>query len=1604
MQTNNDAFSLDNFLEAAKVCQQALLIDTASDHYLRDFHSFLDPDEIAPMDLGDAAQAAVELFAFAASEEKEILDGKRFTRVRPLNIDGATNFERLVIETVGLDRPFLVDSAIAALSEFGVEIQTLAHPIITEASKQERISLIQIHLNLPMGPLADELCTSVTEALDDVQQATDDFSAMKKGMAVCIKEVSQLPATEGRSDEDIVEATAFLEWLADTHFTFLGMRELVYLRDAKGQFIAEEPDIVPGTNLGILRDETRNVISRGSEPALRSKSLSQSLNDPAPIIVSKSTMKSRVHRNIHADYIGIKKFDQNGRVIGETRFLGLFTSDAYTRMAKDVPLIRRKVARALEQLTTSQSSYSERALSNVLETYPRDELFQISVPDLVRISQGILSLMRRPRTRLFIRRDPFDRYISVLMYAPRENYSTELRRRVHALIAEAFDGRQSAFYPHFSDGQLARVHYIVGLNPNHKEPDIDDLQQRVQQMAERWEDRLEYALAGQAELRTKSRKWHFSAAYKEAFSADEAAQDLAIITRLDANDNLAVRVRESETSASCKVYHVGETLDLSSMVPVLENMGLHVQTETCYEISAKARQSTQTAVQVHSLNMVHPKGRALPKQIFEEAFWAVWSRTTENDSFNRLIVELEMSWREAALMRALCRYRQQSGLDPSEASQVSALLAWPDVTNALLRLFQEKFEPTSEGSLEDRDSAVNLIGERILQDLNKVTSLSDDRVLRRLMKLIRAINRTNFYQTDPDGAPFPHISFKIASQELENLPSPKPFREIFVSSPTVEGVHLRFGPIARGGLRWSDRRDDFRTEVLGLVKAQQVKNAVIVPVGAKGGFYPKQLPADGTRDDIRKAGLDAYKTFIAALLQVTDNIVDGETIHPENLVPWDGKDPYLVVAADKGTATFSDTANEISETHGHWLGDAFASGGSAGYDHKKMGITARGAWEAVKRHFREMGKDIQTRPFSVIGVGDMSGDVFGNGMLLSEKIKLQAAFNHLHIFIDPDPDPATSFAERQRLFDLGRSSWTDYDADLISKGGGVFRRDAKSIQITDEIRELTGLDETELTPDELIRAILKTPAELLWFGGIGTYIKAAEESHESTGDRANTALRINADEVQAKVIGEGANLGVTQAGRIAFARLGGRVNTDAIDNSAGVDSSDHEVNIKILLKEAIINGSLETEKRDDLLSAMTEDVAAHVLRNNYDQTGTLSMLEQSAHLDLDAHAEFISMLESQGKLDRLVEGLPNAAAIARLSENRLGLTRPELSVLMSYAKIDLFDIIVASKAPDQEIFSQLLENYFPKALLPFENARNAHRLKREIIATLLVNRLVNIAGPSFPYQLSQSAGTPPETVIIAAETARMVFGLDSLKSRIDELDNQVPAEAQLLMHAEMAGTMRQLAGAFIGPVRDGLPLEEVVDTYSRAVAELRPHHDDCLSHFVADRIANRTSRFIDAGAPLDVAHEVASLRILATIKEVTDCALYYSWPLKPTAIIMHEISASLGIDALRAAARDITLEGHWERLAQQRVQDSIPGHLKLLTGCVLNHAVQNKENPDTLTKSDATQLTQNWLEQHHEAASRVREPALEFDSSAGWTLAKLVLVSDSLREFVQIVS
>jgi glutamate dehydrogenase len=1516
-------------------------------------------------------------------------------------IDGAKR-ELTLLEVLNDDMPFLLDSTLAALGEQGFAVRFVVHPILAierdgegqlkrfagdaQAGTQSgtrRESLIQIHLDrIDAGATREALIAELRQVYGDARVAVADWGRMRGRIAEIGVAYATNPPPLPRAE--IEEASTFLRWLEEGNFTLLGLNEY---RIPESDAV---PEAVPGSGLGILADPEVKVLKRGGELVTVTPEIRAFLSEPVPLIVTKASVRSRVHRRVHLDYIGVKRFDPDGRLIGEIVIVGLFTATAYNEPAASVPFIRRKVARALELTQLDHSSHSGRALLNVLESYPRDELFQIDLDTLLTFAFDILAVYERPRVRALARADRFDRFVSILVFIPKDRYDSSVRERVGRLLAQLFDGRLSAAYPAYPEGPLARTHYIVGRDSG-TVPVIDPatLDRAIAATVKTWPDALSDAL-GEAMAGPRARAWKaryanaFSAAYREAFSSERAIADIALIEAMGPERPRAVRFdrREGDLNrVSLEVFARGQSLPLSDRVPLLESMGFRVVVERTYRIVPEGS-SEPDRIWLHDMVLERAGGGPIDLDalgpMLEAALMALLAGRAATDGYNALTLEAGLGWRDVQLVRTLSRYLLQLRIPFSQDYMASTLVRHAGLTATIVSLFYARFDPRPEAQ-QDREAQEAAIRATIETALDAIQSLDEDRILRHFVNLIEAAIRTSYFQLDANGLPRETIAIKFLSAAVEGMPLPKPLVEIFVYDPRVEGVHLRFGKVARGGLRWSDRREDFRTEVLGLVKAQQVKNAVIVPVGAKGGFVPKRLPPPSDRQAFMAEGIAAYQVFVGALLDLTDNLVGGAVVHPANTVRHDADDPYLVVAADKGTATFSDIANALSVERGFWLGDAFASGGSEGYDHKKMGITARGAWEAVKRHFAEMDRDIQTSPFTVAGVGDMSGDVFGNGMLLSPEIRLVAAFDHRDIFIDPAPDAAASLAERQRLFDLPRSSWADYNPALISQGGGIFSRSLKSIPLSPEMRALLDLDREEATPVEVMGAILRARVDLLWFGGIGTYIRAASETDAQVGDKANDAIRITGRQVRAKVIGEGANLGCTQRGRIEAAQAGVRLNTDAIDNSAGVNTSDVEVNIKIALAPAQADGRLDPPARSALLASMTDDVAALVLENNIRQTLALSLAERRGAGIMGDFSRAMHDLEARGRLDRAVEFLPDDAQMAE--RERLGgsLVRPEISVLLAYAKLWLKDELVASFVPDEALFDEELRHYFPHALVEaFPGEIAAHRLHREIIATRLANAVVNAIGSAGLARVMARTGSDLPSITLAYAATRDIFGIEALHAGIKSLDHRVPGDTQLALYARLEDFV---SGMLIWLTRQVMwrpgVLADIVAQGQAAVAALRPVLGD-----------SGAAKLRALGVPPDLATELAMLDRLADVPEIALVAQRTGRDLTTTALAYRALGDGLGIAALTVAGAGLAPTDPFERLAVARALDMASLAHRAITIEALSSPAEQHDPAS------------GWMAEHRAEAERATASVAQ-SLSGGVSLARLTVAAGLLSDLAR---
>ncbi|RFB75007.1 NAD-glutamate dehydrogenase [Methylovirgula sp. 4M-Z18] len=1522
-----------------------------------------------------------------------------------------------VIEIVNDNMPFLLDSTLAEISEQGLELHLVAHPIFaverdasgalvhmigdasTAPATMKRESLIHVHVDrIASAVQRESLERGLAKTYADVRLSVGDWRAMRTRIAVAIADYKTNPPPL-QSDE-VAEATHFLEWLAADNFTFLGMCEYRLQSSADGSD-SFNLEAVPGSGLGTLRDPNVRVLRRGRELVTVTPEVLEFLREPHALIITKANVKSHVHRPVHMDYIGIKMFSADGSLEGELRLVGLFTSAAYMGSVQVIPYVRHKVSRVLSAAHLDPASHSGKMLTTVLESYPRDELFQIDVPTLLDFGSQIAGLTERPRVRVLARSDRFDRFVSVLVFIPRDRYDTRVRLRVADYLVKVFNGRLSALYPYYPEGPLVRTHYIVGRDEG-VTPVVpqEELEKAVSEIITTWADALADVLAGaqgdNGRVLAKKYGSAFSAAYMEAFTATEAMSDIAIAERLsEARPRTVVMHRPAGadlTRASLKVFSHGRPMPLSERVPLLEHMGFRVVSEQTYEIAAN-----EPNVWLHDMLLEKSAGGEIdvaesgPK--IESALAAVFRGDAESDGYNALVLHAGLSWRDIALLRTLSRYLRQIRVRFSQDYMWETLTKHAGVAQRLVDLVYARFDPRLNIDAAERSANETKIVAGIEALLTAVTSLDEDRILRRFLNLIQAAIRTNFFQVGENGQPRPAIAFKLESQKVDGMPLPRPLYEITVYSPRVEGIHLRFGKVARGGLRWSDRPQDFRTEILGLVKAQQVKNAVIVPVGSKGGFVPKLLPPPSNREAWMNEGIAAYKLFVGTLLDLTDNIDGPHIVPPQNTVRIDGDDPYLVVAADKGTATFSDIANGLSLDHHHWLGDAFASGGSIGYDHKKMGITARGAWEAVKRHFREMDIDIQTTPFTVAGVGDMSGDVFGNGMLLSPAIKLVAAFDHRDIFLDPNPDPARSHAERVRMFALPRSSWQDYDKSLISEGGGIFSRSLKEIPLSPQVRSILQIDKDKASPQDVMSAILKAPVDLLWFGGIGTYIRASSESDEAAGDRANDAIRITGTDLRCKVIGEGANLGATQLGRIEAASRGVRLNTDAIDNSAGVNTSDVEVNIKIALSTPVRDGRLNDQSRVDFLASLTDEVGLLVLRNNYLQTLALSLTQRLGAGDSGFQRRMMHRLEKEGRLDRAVEFLPGDTAIETRARSGQGLTRPELAVLLAYAKLALYDKLLESSVPDDPYLATELTHYFPQALTQlYPDAIASHRLRREIVATQLANAIINRGGPTVISRMTDETGADAGAIAHSFAAVRDSFSLTPLWAAIDALDTRIGGAMQLDLYAIVQELLLSRLVWFLRNVDFSAGLLAIVTRFHTGIEQLAACIHEVSPPALSAAMQASATAHQQQGVPAELSARLAALEGLASGPDIVLVSEASSASVRDVAATFFATDEAFGFGTLISASRGTQVADEYDRLALDHAVGQIEVARRALTAKIIAAAPQG-------VVPGAAQV-QYWTGLHGEAIN-AKVQAINEAAGARLTVSRLIVAAGIAEELAR---
>ncbi|MEU1298090.1 MULTISPECIES: NAD-glutamate dehydrogenase [unclassified Streptomyces] len=1585
----------------------------------------------APEDLGD--RDPVDVFGAAYSHYRLAENrpqGTANVRVHtPTVEENGWTCSHSVVEVVTDDMPFLVDSVTNELTRQGRGIHVVIHPQVI-VRRDVAGKLIEV---LPAQPAAElphdahteswihveidretdrgdlkQITADLLRVLSDVREAVEDWEKMRDSALRIADELPAEPVATDLRDQDVDEARELLRWLAADHFTFLGFREYE-LRDD------DSLSAVPGTGLGILRSDPHHSEEEGHPVSPSFERLPADARAKARehklLVLTKANSRATVHRPSYLDYIGVKKFDAEGNVVGERRFLGLFSSAAYTESVRRVPVIRRKVAEVLQRAGFSPNSHDGRDLLQILETYPRDELFQTPPDELQSIVTSVLYLQERRRLRLYLRQDEYGRYYSALIYLPRDRYTTGVRLRIIDILKEELGGTNVDFTAWNTESILSRLHFVVRVPQGTELPELSDsdkerLEVRLAEAARSWADAFAEALNAECgEERAAELLRHYASAFPEGYKADHtpraAVADLVHIEALDEEKAFALSLYEPVGAAPeerrFKIYRKGDAVSLSAVLPVLSRLGVEVVDERPYELRCADR----------SIAWIYDFGLRMPKSLvgngdylgedgrerFQEAFAATWTGKAENDGFNALVLSTGLSWRQAMVLRAYAKYLRQAGSPFSQDYMEDTLRNNVHTTRLLVSLFEARMAPERQRAGHE---IVDALLEEVDAALDQVASLDEDRILRSFLTVIKATLRTNFFQETSGGTPHDYVSMKFDPQAIPDLPAPRPAYEIWVYSPRVEGVHLRFGKVARGGLRWSDRREDFRTEILGLVKAQMVKNTVIVPVGAKGGFVAKQLPDPAAdRDAWLAEGIASYKTFISALLDITDNMVAGEVVPPADVVRHDEDDTYLVVAADKGTATFSDIANGVAGTYNFWLGDAFASGGSAGYDHKGMGITARGAWESVKRHFRELDVDTQSEDFTVVGIGDMSGDVFGNGMLLSEHIRLVAAFDHRHIFIDPTPDAAASYAERRRVFELPRSSWADYDTGLISAGGGVFPRTAKAITVNGHIREALGIESgvTKMTPADLMKAILQARVDLLWNGGIGTYVKASTESHADVGDKANDPIRVDGADLRVKVVGEGGNLGLTQLGRIEFALSGGRINTDAIDNSAGVDTSDHEVNIKILLNSLVNDGDMTVKQRNKVLAGMTDEVGRLVLRNNYAQnTAIANALAQSKDM-LHAQQRFIRHLVREGHLDRALEFLPTDRQIReRLSQGQ-GLTSPETAVLLAYTKITVADELLHTTLPDDDYLRGLLYAYFPTDVREkFAEHVDAHPLRREIVTTVLVNDTVNTGGTTYLHRLREETGASLEEIVRAQTAARAIFRSSPVWDAVEGLDNTVEAAVQTRIRLHSRRLVERGTRWLLNNRPQPLQIAETVEFFAERVEQVWQQlpkllrgadaewwqriHDELTAAGVPEELATRVAGFSSAFPALDIV-SVAD----RTGKEPMDVAEVY-----------YDLADRLRIAQLMDRIIELPRADRWQSMARASIREDLYAAHAALTADVLG-AGNGTSTPE--------QRFTAWEEKNAAILGRARTTLEEIQGSEAFDLANLSVAMRTMRTLLR---
>jgi glutamate dehydrogenase len=1490
-----------------------------------------------------------------------------------------------IIEIVHKDIPFLVESVRMELNRREMAIHFINHAVLPVARKktgdldfkdsftdksdrQEAVIYVEVDRHTDDKVLAD-LSAQLQKIVDNICLVVEDFSNFKDRSSEVVGWIkkSEGPATKKES----TEAAAFIDWMTSDHFTFLACEDFKIEEKAGKTLIVRDLKSIYGTFRKELHGADTVVVDDLPQ------SMQDSVLSSELVTFSKSGRRSRIHRPAYPDYITVKRINKEGKVIGGRRFMGLFTSNVYLESPFNIPLIRDKLKQVMALSELDVNSHNGKELNHILDIFPRDELIHTDVDQLATTAIGILNIQERRRTQIFIRKDKLNKFLSCIVYIPRDLYNTERRQKIQNILVDAFEPRDSEFTTFFSESILSRTLFYLRLDPkNLPEYDLARIEKDIQNVARSWQDDLMDALVegvGEEKGNSYFQQYRngFGASYREEFTSRTAVVDIQHIDSMKKDDDVAMSLyRNVADNGNCfkfKLYNPDNLLPLSDVIPILENLGLRVIGEHPYGVTRMDGKQYW----IHDFTLIYTFSDSIDlhesKEQFQDAFRSIWYGKAENDGFNRLLLGAKIGWREVALLRAFARYMKQIRFAFAETYIAETLCKYPNLASFMVKYFQTRFSIANTDN-EGREQLLENMDLQLTEELDNVEGINEDRIFRRYHELMKATLRTNFFQKDGDELKR-YFSFKLSPRDISDIPLPKPMFEIFVYSPRVEGVHLRGGKVARGGLRWSDRNEDFRTEVLGLVKAQQVKNSVIVPVGAKGGFVAKHLP-ENDRDAFLAEGIECYKIFISALLDVTDNLLEGKVIPPLEVVRHDADDPYLVVAADKGTATFSDISNAIAIERGFWLGDAFASGGSVGYDHKKMGITAKGAWISVQRHFREQGINIQEESITVIGVGDMAGDVFGNGMLCSEHIKLVAAFNHMHIFIDPDPqDVKATYVERKRLFEMPRSSWSDYDSKLMSKGSALFSRRSKSLDVSPEMKARFGITADKLSPNDLITALLKSPVDLIWNGGIGTYVKSSDESHADAGDKANDSLRINGKELTAKVIGEGGNLGITQRARVEFAlESDGASFTDFIDNAAGVDCSDHEVNIKILLNSLVQSGDMTEKQRNKLLEEMTEEVSELVLDNNYHQTQAIALAYREAKTRIDEYKRLINELEHQGKLNREMEFLPSDEQIEERKSQLKGLTRPELSVLISYTKGDLKELLNVPEISENKYLAKAVETAFPSPLAQrFPEQLYGHQLRSEIVATQLANEMVNRMGITYVNRMHDSTGADINSIVKAYVAARDVFRMDELWRQIEALDYTVSSNIQEDMMASLMRLIRRASRWFLRNRRREINLQEEVDRFRERAQAISNNLGDLLAGEGKDTWQKHYDRLIEAGSPEKLASAIAGSNNMFSALSIIEGAEQTNRSAEDVAAMFYQVGCNLDLEWFLEQLNAMSVQSHWQALARETYRDDLDWQQRTLTVSIIN----------TLPEGDINARMGVWLEQSEPMITRWRKTVAE---------------------------